>query len=79
MNENLISIQENFKNWVGGGGGKNFFWLPEIFAGYQLFLNPWSPDFKHNKRNWFTEKNNLDLLMDTYFDVFLWILLTQAE
>ena len=42
MNENLISIQENFKNW-GGGEQRFFFWLPEIFAGYQLFLNSWSP------------------------------------
>ena len=28
---------------LGGGGEQNFYWLPEIFAGYQLFLNSWSP------------------------------------
>ena len=45
MNESLISIQENFKNW--GGGEQDFHWLPEIFAGYQLFLNSWNPGYMY--------------------------------
>ena len=42
-------IQENFKNW--GGGSKDFYWLPEIFAVYQLFLNFWNPDNYNNNNN----------------------------
>ena len=50
MNGSLC-IQENFKNW--GRGEQDFYWLPEIFAGYQLFLNSWNPVSKQKLSNTF--------------------------
>ena len=49
MNESLIFIFKKISEIGGGGGGKDFYWLPEVFGGYQLFLNSWSP--VHRKKN----------------------------
>ena len=32
---------------LSGVKAQDFYWLPEIFAGYQLFLNSWSPAYDH--------------------------------
>ena len=45
MNGSLISVFKKISKIAGEGGGKqDFYCLPEIFAGYQLFLNSWSPE-----------------------------------
>ena len=45
MNRRLISVFKKILKYSGEGGrSKEFYWLPEIFAGYQLFfkfLEPW--------------------------------------
>ena len=51
MNGSLISVCKKISKI---GGGSFFFWLPEIFSGYQLFfklLQPWLLKFQLIKAN----------------------------
>ena len=48
MNGSLISVFKKISKIGGGGGEQDFYWLPEIFVGYQLFLNSWSPAHAHS-------------------------------
>ena len=43
--EVLFLYQRKFKKLRGGE--QDFYWLPEVFAGYQLFLNSWSPGYEY--------------------------------
>ena len=44
------------------GGRRNFYWQPDIFAGYQFFRNSWNPGLKLFKLlTFFKREQNVDL------------------
>ena len=50
INGSLISVFKKISK-IWGRGSKDFYWLPEIFACYQLFLNSWSPGERHRQKH----------------------------